>query len=498
MSRTQRRLALTGILLLAAFFRLYQHKTLPPGLYPDEAMNGNNAVEVLETGKLKVFYPENNGREGLYIDSLVVLFKFFPVYRPWVERLPAELSGIVTVGGTYLLVAELLGESTGLFAAFLTATGLWVIFLSRIGFRSNFCLMLLVFGCWLLLKCLRATSTHKAMMYAVLGGIVYALGYYTYIPIRITPLLLLLCVPFFWKRPGFWPRAAVFTAVTVVVLAPLAIYFIQHPADYFGRTVQVSITHAPQPLLTLFVNILKEIAMLDYHGDMTWRHGFFQAPALVPAVGILFWIGIFISLRRLYAAWSNRNQQPFLEQPAVFPLVFLFSWFILTMLPAAAAMSAPSALRSILMIPAVMAFAAIGGALCFKWLQDKTSLRTTRILTTVFLTLLTIHSYVRYFLVYAKIPVAAIAFNAPDVAAGDTLNALPADVPKYVIIEGEPDTLTAGGYPINAQTIMFITHSYTLKDRAARNIHYVLARDIATIPADTPPRNIVHIYPSGQ
>ena len=69
-------------------------------------MNGNNAAEVLETGKLKVFYPENNGREGLYIDSLVVLFKFFPVYRPWVERLPAEISGIVTVGGTYLLVAR--------------------------------------------------------------------------------------------------------------------------------------------------------------------------------------------------------------------------------------------------------------------------------------------------------------------------------------------------------------------------------------------------------
>jgi 4-amino-4-deoxy-L-arabinose transferase-like glycosyltransferase len=498
MSRTQRMIALAGILLLAAFFRLYQHKTLPPGLYPDEAMNGNNAVEVLETGKLKVFYPENNGREGLYIDSLVVLFKFFPVYRPWVERLPAELSGILTVGGTYLLVAELLGESTGLFAAFLTATGLWVIFLSRIGFRANFCVMLLVFGCWLLLKCLRATSTRRAMLYAIAGGIVYALGYYTYIPIRITPLLLLVCVPFFRKRPVFWPRAAVFTAVTLAVLTPLAIYFIRNPAAYFGRTVQVSITNDPHPALRFGLNILRELAMLDYHGDMTWRHGFFQAPALVPAVGILFWIGVFASLRRLYAAWSNRNQHPFFDEPTAFPLIFLFSWFILTMLPAAAAMSAPSALRSILMIPAVMAFAAIGGALCFKWMQDKTSLRNASIITAIFIALLAIHSYVRYFLVYAKIPVAAVAFNAPDVAAGDALNALPAETPKYIIIEGEPDTLTAGGYPINAQTIMFITHSYTLQDRAARNIHYVLARDIATIPAGTPAQNIVHIYPSGQ
>lgn len=39
----------------------------PPGLYPDEAMNGNNALEANRTGDYKTFYPDNNGREAIFI-----------------------------------------------------------------------------------------------------------------------------------------------------------------------------------------------------------------------------------------------------------------------------------------------------------------------------------------------------------------------------------------------------------------------------------------------
>src|SRR3989344_8345251 len=56
------------ILIIASFLRLHNLTELPPGLYPDEAMNGNNAVEALETGNFKAFYPENFGRVGLFIN----------------------------------------------------------------------------------------------------------------------------------------------------------------------------------------------------------------------------------------------------------------------------------------------------------------------------------------------------------------------------------------------------------------------------------------------
>ncbi len=53
-------LILSAVLIIASFFRLYNLKSVPPGLYPDEAMNGSNALEAIETGEYKIFYPENN------------------------------------------------------------------------------------------------------------------------------------------------------------------------------------------------------------------------------------------------------------------------------------------------------------------------------------------------------------------------------------------------------------------------------------------------------
>ena len=86
------------ILVIATFFRLWQIQTIPPGLYPDEAMNGNNALEALDTGDFKVFYSENNGREGLFINIQAIFLWLFG-NKPWVLRLPSVIFGLFTVLG---------------------------------------------------------------------------------------------------------------------------------------------------------------------------------------------------------------------------------------------------------------------------------------------------------------------------------------------------------------------------------------------------------------
>src|SRR3989344_5054666 len=68
------------IIIVAAIFRFQNITSAPPGLYPDEAMNGNNALQAIDTGDYKVFYPENNGREGLFINIQVLSLKGF---RAW-------------------------------------------------------------------------------------------------------------------------------------------------------------------------------------------------------------------------------------------------------------------------------------------------------------------------------------------------------------------------------------------------------------------------------
>ncbi len=54
-------------ILVAAFFRFYRLWELPPGLFFDEAFNGFDALRVLRAGYLTPFFPENNGREALFI-----------------------------------------------------------------------------------------------------------------------------------------------------------------------------------------------------------------------------------------------------------------------------------------------------------------------------------------------------------------------------------------------------------------------------------------------
>ena len=137
MSKTQRIRLLTSILIIAIFLRFYHFTTTPPGLYPDEAMDGNNAAEAAETNHFQVFYPEDNGREGLYVNIIAVILKAWPVYEPWIIRLPAAVAGVLTVWGLYLLVAELFGNGPGFLAASGLPRSFWGIIFSRIGFRGE-------------------------------------------------------------------------------------------------------------------------------------------------------------------------------------------------------------------------------------------------------------------------------------------------------------------------------------------------------------------------
>src|ERR1019366_9531911 len=201
MTRNRRLLLLFGVLAIASFLRFYHLASTPPGLSIDEAMDGVNAQNVAQTGQFKVYYPEDNGREGLYVNILAVAFRYhlLPDTAPWSLRMPAAVSGVLTVLGVYLLVTELFTASTALLSAFFLATCFWHINFSRIGFRAILAPLCLCWAMYFLLKALRGSSprhrgvggveaTAKYFLYAVAGGVFYGVGFYTYIAFRITPL----------------------------------------------------------------------------------------------------------------------------------------------------------------------------------------------------------------------------------------------------------------------------------------------------------------------
>jgi len=110
------------ILAIAAFFRFFELADIPPGLYPDVAINGNDALDALKTGDFKVFYPENNGREGLFINLIALSFLIFGPSILAI-KIVAAVIGILTVFGLYLLTKELFKKTPiALLSAFFLAT----------------------------------------------------------------------------------------------------------------------------------------------------------------------------------------------------------------------------------------------------------------------------------------------------------------------------------------------------------------------------------------
>jgi 4-amino-4-deoxy-L-arabinose transferase-like glycosyltransferase len=562
-------LGLLTVMALAVFFRFWQIDSIPPGFYPDEAIYANNALEAWETGKFKIFYPENNGREGLWIN---IIAPFLAVFgnEPWASRSAAAAFGILTALGLYLLARELFsGKSIALLASFFLTVSFWHINFSRIGFRAILAPFFLVWSFYLLFKVankvgkenpkseivnpkqyqnpnvqnpkpfrifdfrnwdLFRNSDLEIRISTILSGLLFGLGFHTYIAYRVAPLLLI--IPFYkmWKS-GQKNLILIFLLFAFIAALPLGIYFLQNPQDFFGRASQVSIFAAENPLRALGLNIVKTVGMFFYRGDYNWRHNLSGAPQLWWPVAILFLIGILISIKGIFKnpkseilnpkQYQNQNDQNSkrfrilnlknwnlfenwklsarggsafggkienLKGSILSTEGFLFSWIVIMLIPAIVSSEGlPHALRAIVAIPPVMIFSALG----LNWIIIKISnllnkkieqypenlkqfLRLKKQLTVLllaFLLAVAANTYNQYFCRWAGSPYVADAFSANYAELGKYLNTLPRKLDKYVIVNVEG--VDVYGIPMPAQTVMFITKTYLPKWQKEKKIHYV-------------------------
>ena len=213
----------TGGILLAlavavAILRFDRLDELPPRLYFDEAAHGVDAVRVLK-GEHKIFFPENNGREGLIVYAIALATSLLGS-TVLAIRLPTALASAGTVYVVFWLGRLLFGRNgggratpwRGLFigavGAGLMAVSLGQTILGRTAFRANF-LPLLLSLCFALLwwgwpkpessppgsagvsPAKRRLRHGGAWWRIALAGASAGLLLYTYIAARITPLLFL-------------------------------------------------------------------------------------------------------------------------------------------------------------------------------------------------------------------------------------------------------------------------------------------------------------------
>jgi 4-amino-4-deoxy-L-arabinose transferase-like glycosyltransferase len=449
---------------LAAFLRFFELTTIPPPLHFDEAMNGNDAMENLETGRIGVFYPQNGGREGLYINIETALIYFFGP-EAWLLRLPAAVFGTLTVWGVYLLAAELFSAPIGLLAAFFIATSFWHVLFSRLGLRAIAAPCFAVWTLYLLLNAMRRVrEARPATVRLILAAFLCGLGFYTYIAYRVVPALVLLVFIrwFLVSRRQALRCFAAFTLTAVATVAPLAAYFVRHPDALTHRSAEVSIFNKPQPFAELLVNIRKTIQMIFTRGDFDWRYNIQFRPVVFWPVAALFAAGLVIACLDMRRRTGR------------FPHALLLLWLFLGAVPAVlSAENMPSAIRSILMIPPIFCLAAVAAHRLYQWLAPRAPKPAVQAASALLVAALTFECYHSYFDTWAKNPNVPITFDASSVDIVNHINALPKTAPKYVVPVTLGDT---NGMPAPAQTIMFLTQSYTARQREDTNIHYIIRK----------------------
>ncbi len=461
-------IALIIIIALAVFFRFWQFGSIPPGLYQDEAMNGADALESLNSGQYKVFYANNNGREGMivWLDALAV--EMFGT-EPWTLRLFPALAGILAVLGLYFLAKELFSVEAALVSSFFMATSFWAVNFNRIGFRAGLMVPILIWSFYFLMRGLtKPPEVGLRVVWwwdFVLGGILFGLGFYTYISFRFAPVLFLICFLPYLIRCGskkLLTGVLLFAAIGFIIALPIGLYFLNNPEDFFGRTSQVSIFSAASPLKAVALSIAATLGMFNIAGDFNWRHNYAGSPELFLPVGLLFLLGIWLSIRRF--AFEDK---------------LLLSWLAIFLLPNILSTEGnPHALRALGAMPVAMIFTGIGLIWLYKKIQkyfddkikdpllDKYKNQLLRLKKEIFLFLIIflifvgVYDFNKYFNLWAFNPNVNSAFSQSQVTIADYLNNLPKETEKYAIWAAG-DRATDNSLPVSAQTVYFLTTEKT-------------------------------------
>jgi len=500
-----------------AFLRFWQMGEIPPGVYPDEAKNANDVLVSLQSGTYPLFYPENNGREGLFLWLIALAFKWFGVSVASL-KLPSAIIGTLTIVAVYALTKQFFlyaqrdmnasvrlqfshfaVSAAALLASGFVAFSFWHINFSRIAFRAIFVPFLLAAAMAFTFHAARTRNLLSISAAAFLWGI----GFYTYIAFRVSIVIPLFVIGatfilYFFQNPPFktagWLKRMYITdgcwkwdigaAVFAATVAPIAFFFATNPGTFTSRSGGISVFDAPQPFTALLSSISLHLQMFFFMGDNNWRHNVAGEAQLLWPIAILFLFGILYALWTTYEGLRYRNWSLVIAQGA------LALWFVALLAPAfLTTEGAPHALRAIGVIPVVYLYAAFGFLLLVRLVFPKQYHRGSVwpfgiIACVMALLALASFQFNNYFITWGKNPAVADAFSAPYVTMGKYVNDLEYGTHAYIIenVGGVAVTYPAavrdGNTPLlamPAQTTIFIQQT---SRRGLTNSHYLTMEEL--------------------
>lgn len=329
---------------------------MPAGFYSDEASIGYDAFSILHTGRdfhgnsWPLFFESiGEWKDPIYIYASVPGIALFGL-NEFATRLPAALSGLLTVLALFLVARELFSEELALLASAFLAVSPWALQFSRVAFEAAVLPALFLFALWFFLMGLRDPRLWIA------ASALFALCLYSYgtgrlfVPLFLVALLLIFRVELIAAKKQLVIPAVIFLLLSL----PLIITVLFSPEVMFSRMNRISIFalgHSPFEFLDNYVQYLSA-EFLFYRGDANLRHS-------PPGYGQLLWFSAPLLLAGIAACLLSFDKRSKL----------LFAWLIL--FPVTAALTfegSPHAIRSIVGIGLFELFAVAGAA----WLFDLT------------------------------------------------------------------------------------------------------------------------------
>ena len=494
------------ILILSVFFRFWQLKNFPPGLYPDEAINGNDALESLQNNDFKLFYPYNNGREGLFVWFLSASFYLFGTSLLSL-KLPSALIGTLTVLGVYLFTKEIFiqkknSTTIALLSSFFLAVSFWHVLFSRISFRAIIVPFSLVFSFYFLLKSFRV----KKIRDSIISGIFFGLGFYSYPGFRLAIMLLFPTLVYFWIKSKKENSEKSFFKLSIINLLsifftalPIGVYFLKNIQDFLGRNSQVSIFSQTNILKEFFQSLILHLGMFNFWGDGNWRHNLPSSSQLFWIVGIFFLVGLFLTIKKII-----KN----LRQKEIIPECILIIWFMVMLLPGVlTSEGCPHALRVIGTIPVIYTLSGLGAFFIYQYFSNKINNKNIlKVCSLIILLSITIFQYDKYFVKWSLNPETKIGFSSYYVDIGNYLNSLPDSIEKIVIVNfSNTPKPWPKDLPVSAQTTMFIENTENKQSLylLPENINEITVKKEAIIvPINKNDevlfRNLQNMFPNGE
>lgn len=289
------------ILAIATATRLLQLSTQPGGLFPDEAAEGLSAQRLLHgIWPPPVFFDDDGGREALFAYIVAPAFRLAGDTTTTLRGVAAALG----VSGVIALAAALrrFGWTVALAAAGWAAGSLWLIAISRDGMRN---VLVPLVGA-LTLGALLRWHDRPTRTTAALAGAATTLGLWTYQPLKLEPLLVVVWLVLVRRQHperlaamlGHWRSYA---ATFVLVAAPMAAVAVTDPSGYFGRGVAVSAFNSDNAKVDFATHIARTLGMFAVTGDPNPRHDVAALPLLPLPLAALALVGA-------VRAWRRRHE----------------------------------------------------------------------------------------------------------------------------------------------------------------------------------------------